>query len=133
MAWASLAVAAVSAWGMVESSKNKAKTGAAGMPGMGGSMGMETQARSVDAIFDNSGWNVSFGSSKIDSVADKTLSQTGASAPVSPAMGVNQPVPFGLSPYAQSAPFGLSGIDQNTLLYAGIGLALVIAWKKKSS
>lgn len=131
MAWIALGVAAIGAYSKTQEAKT-AKAGG-GMPGMGGSMGMETEARSVDAIFDNSGWNVSFGSSKIESVADKTLSQTGASAPVSPAMGVNQPVPYGLSPYSQAAPFGLQGIDSNTLIYAGLGLALVIAWKNKKS
>lgn len=120
MAWVNLGVAAIGAYGAVESSKNKAKAGGGGMP----SMGMETDARSVNAIFDNSGWNVAFAGAKIDSTAEKSQSANGASVPNSPSLG--QTV-LGQQPGA-----GL-GIDPQFLIYGAIGLLLVMAWKKKSS
>lgn len=123
MAWVNLGVAAIGAYGAVESSKAKAKVPAT-LGGMGG-IGMETEARSVNAIFDNSGWNVSFGNSKIDSTAEKTQNASGPSLPQSPSLGattIGQPA---ASPFA--------GIDNNTLVYGALGLALVMAWKKKNS
>lgn len=127
MAWANLGVAAVGAWASVESSKNKAKAGAAGlMP----TIGMDTEAKSVNAIFDNSGWNVAFGGSDIDSTAEKSLAQSGPAVPNSPSLGATtiggQPAPAG---YAG----GFAGIDNQTLLYGGLVLFAVMAWKKKSS
>jgi hypothetical protein len=115
MAWVALGVAAVNAYGQSESAKNK--SGSA-MPGMG----MAADARGTDAIFDNSGWNVSFGSSKIESAAEKTMSQSGPSPTNSPALGST----------IGTAGSALAGIDQN-IIYAAIFVALLLAWKRKSS
>lgn len=124
MAWVNVGVAAVGAWASVESSKNKAKASGAGMLP---SMGMETEARSVNAIFDNSGWNVAFHGSEIDSTAEKTQNASGPTVPVSPSLGatnIGQPA---------AVPFAGLGIDNQTLMYGAVGLALVMAWKKKNS
>lgn len=119
MAWVSLGTAAIGAYAAVESSKNKAKSGG-GMP----SMGMETDARSVNAIFDNSGWNVAFAGAKIDSTAEKSQNASGPSVPNSPSLGqtvLGQPAGVGL------------GIDPQYLIYGAIALFLVMAWKKNKS
>lgn len=109
MAWiaavASVAGAAISA---------NAKKGA------GPAMGMTTDARTSEAVFDNSGWNVSFGSSKIDSTAVKTVDQAGPSTPNS--LGINDP----LSSIGQLLP-----TDNKTLIYVAIGAVVLIAWKRK--
>lgn len=121
MAWVSLGTAAIGAYGAIETSKNKAKSG--GASGMG--MGMETDARSVNAIFDNSGWNVSFGNSEIDSTAEKSQSANGASVPNS----INP----GQTVLGQQSGVAGLGIDPQFLIYGAIGLLLVMAWKKKNS
>lgn len=122
MAWVALGVAAIGAYG--KSQEAKAKSGAAGlMP----SIGMDTEARSVNAIFDNSGWNVSFGNSEIDSTAEKSQNASGPNLPQSPSLGatnIGQPAP-------SAAPF--AGLDNQTLIYGAVGLALLAAWKNKKS
>lgn len=124
MAWVNLGVAAIGAAGAIKTAEAKSKT-PAGAGGMGG-MGFSTDARAVDAIFDNSGWNVSFGNSKIDSTAEKSIAQTGPNVPNSPSLGntaIGQPANGG---QAQMLP----GVDNN-LIYAALGAAVLIAWKKK--
>lgn len=104
---ASVAGAAISA---------NAKKGTGSMPGMA------TDARTSEAVFDNSGWNVSFGSSKIDSTAVKSVDQAGPSTPNS--MGFNDP----LSSLGQLLP-----TDNKTLIYVAIGAIVLISWKRKKS
>lgn len=73
-----------------------------------------------EAVFDNSGWNVSIGGGAIDSTAEKTTSQSGATAPGS---GFGQL-------FSQA---GLGGIDRTTMVYGAAALLiLVMVWKKKS-
>jgi len=86
----------------------------------GGGMGMTTDARTSEAVFDNSGWNVSFGSSKIDSTAVKSVDQAGPSTPN--AIGINDP----LSSLGQLLP-----TDNKTMIYVAIGAVVLIAWKRK--
>lgn len=117
MAWVALGVAAVNAYGASEAAKNKSAAGG-GMPGMG----MAADARGTDAIFDNSGWNVSFGNSKIESAAEKTLSQSGPAPTNAPILGSAN----------GAAGQGLAGIDQN-VIYAAIFVALLLVWKNKKS
>lgn len=117
MAWVALGVAAVNGYGQTESAKAKSQSGGA-MPGMG----MAADARGTDAIFDNSGWNVSFGNSKIESAAEKTLSQSGPSPTNSPILGSAN----------GAASSALAGIDQN-VIYAAIFVALLLVWKNKKS
>lgn len=78
---------------------------------LGGAAGSSTPAgpSSADAVFsnsfafDNSGWNVAFDSAKVDSTAEKTTSQGGASGAADP--------------------------SQSAMKYGVIILALLIAWK----
>ena len=121
MAWVALGVAAIGAYGKTQEAKAKAGGAAGLMP----TIGMDTDARSVNAIFDNSGWNVAFGNAEIDSTAEKTQNASGPSVPNSPSLGATN--------IGQPAAVGMAGIDNQTLIYAGLGLALLLAWKRKNS
>ena len=76
--------------------------------------------RTTEAVFDNSGWNVSFGSSRITSSAEKETNLKGAD-------GSGSGLSSGLGGM-------LAGMDQGTmLLIAGLGLAVLIAIKKRKA
>lgn len=122
MAWVALGVAAIGAYGKTQEAKSKSSGGGM-MPGIG----METESRSVNEIFDNSGWNVSFGNSKIDSTAEKSQNASGPNLPQSPSLGATN---IG-QPAASAAPF--AGLDNQTLIYGAVGIALLAAWKNKKS
>lgn len=120
MAWIAAAIGAV---GSVASAKIKANGSAIGM---GHGVGMNTDARSVENIFDNSGWNVSFGSSKIDSTASKTTSQAGAVVPNSVSQSQGDP----LAGLGNSLGQSVASIDP-VLIYAGVGVLALMALKKR--
>lgn len=83
-------------------------------------MGVKSDNRTSEAVFDNSGWNVSFGSSRIDSTAVKTVDQ-------------NASQPSGLGSASSFLPSlgQLSPDEQKTMLYVAIGAVVLIAWKRK--
>lgn len=122
MAWVALGVAAIGAYGKTQEAKAKSNGAASMMP----TIGMDTEAKSVNAIFDNSGWNVAFPGATIESSAEKSQNASGPTVPISPSLGATT---IG----AQPAAVGLAGIDNQTLIYAGLGLALLLAWKRKNS
>lgn len=119
MPWLSLTAAAVGAY-TAKQKADAAKAGGSSVMGAGMGVGMNTDGRTSEAVFDNSGWNVSFGSSKIDSTAVKTVDQAGPSTPNS--LGLNDAL----------ASFGdmLPG-DNKTMVYVAIGALVLIAWKRK--
>lgn len=121
MPWFALAGTAISAIGAVESQKSKAAASIAQQPAVKNDPVFQTS----EQVFDNSGWNIAFAGSRIDSTAEKTTSQQGADAPGS---GVGQQ--GGLIPAIQSA-FG--NIDQKTLIYAGVGVLALAIWKRRKS
>lgn len=118
--------AAIGAVGSVASA-NMSKGKGAG--GAGGGLGIDPAAdgRTTQAMFDNSGWNVSFGdNSPITSTAHKTASQSaipnsmdglgslgGGYVPVAPGIGIEG---NNLMPY---------------LLWAGVALIVIKILKKK--
>ena len=123
MAWTAIAAAGVSAYAAKQKIDAAEKSGG-GALGMG-SNGIATDGRTAEAVFDNSGWNVSFGSSRIDSTATKTVDQDGASVPNS-----LSPSPF--------AGFGQSlgqatGLTETQMVYAAVAVGLVLVWKRKKS
>jgi hypothetical protein len=121
MAWIAAAISAV---GGVVAAKQRS---AANSIGMGQGMQAATDARTSEAVFDNSGWNVSFGSSKIDSTASKTIAQEG------PAPSTNMaatPVGYGQPGISASLPALNSS---NMLTYAAIAGIFLIVWKKRKN
>jgi len=102
MAWIALGVALIGAAGTAASAPKISSTPA----NFGGS----------NFAFDNSGWNINFGSGALTSSATKTTSQ-----------GTGVPVPG-----VTTLP-GIAGVDQQTLMIAGMGLVVVmaLAWKRK--
>lgn len=111
MAW----IAAVAGVASTAISAN-AKKSAAGISGP------SMDARSTEAVFDNSGWNINFGSGKIDSTAVKTVDQAGSSAPNGTAYG---------DPLASMGQ--MLGGNNNTLIYAALAGVFLLAWKRKKS
>lgn len=122
MAWVNVGVAAVGVAGSIAKSKIEADSRKAG--GMMGGMNSSPDFRTTEAVFDNSGWNVSFGNSKIDSTASKTTTQSGASAPGS---GIDAGMGNSLLPSLGS----LGQVDQSTLIYGGVGLLALMMLRKR--
>lgn len=128
MPWIALASAAVGAYGAKE--KAKAQTAMAGEMAGKMSPAMSSDGRTVETVFDNSGWNVSFGSSKIDSTAVKSVDQAGPSLPQSQTTAQGVPS-YGMGAYAPGLSGSLGGIDQTTMIYIAVAAVVLIAWKKK--
>ena len=123
MVWTALiqAGAAVSKDAVKENTKRETAAFNAVFDPDGGGNGMVNKPdfRTTEAVFDNSGWNVSFGNSRITSDAEKSTSLRGADGSGS-----------GLS----AGGFGglLSSVSPEFLLLAAGGiLAIVIVLKKR--
>lgn len=122
MAWMALAMAGVSAY----TAKQKADAAQAGGDMMG--MTNKPDLRTNEAVFDNSGWNVSFGSSKIDSTASKTTELSGASAP-----GAGLTAGGGSGLGFVPAMSNSLGITEQQMIYGAVAVGLLLVWKKKKS
>lgn len=124
MVWAAVvqAAGAVSNTAVKENTKREtAAFNAVFDSGPGTGMKNNPDFRTTEAVFDNSGWNVSFGNSKIDSYAEKSTDLKGADGRGS-----------GLS------AGGLGGLLQGVngpalLVIAGAALVVVIALKKRKA
>lgn len=117
MAWANVATVAVA--GIAASSKKPSSSTGPNPAGLSNSPDFRTS----EAVFDNSGWNVSFGQSKIDSTAVKTTDLAGATAPGS---GLDMGSGLGQS-------LGLGTIDSQTLMIGAGALVAVVLLKRKKS
>lgn len=118
MAWIAAAIGAV---GGAVQAKERTKQAA--------SMGMSNAPdfRTSEAIFDNSGWNVSFGSSKIDSTATKTNEQSGASAPGAGLSAGGAGAGVGFLPAVSSS----LGVTDQQLIYGAVAVGVMLIWKKR--
>lgn len=123
MVWAAVAqvAGAVSSTAVKENTKRETAAFNAVFDPDGGGNGMVNKPdfRTTEAVFDNSGWNVSFGNSRITSDAEKSTSLRGADGSGS-----------GLS--AGGLGGMLSSVSPEVLLLVAGGiLAIVIVMKKR--
>ena len=122
MVWAAFAkvAGAVSSTAVKENTKREtAAFNAVFDPDGGGGMVNKPDFRTTEAVFDNSGWNVSFGHSRITSDAEKSTSLRGADGSGS-----------GLSAGGMGGL--LSSMSPEFMLIAAAGvLAVVIVLKKR--
>lgn len=118
MAWIAGAIAVMGAAKASNDRKETARTESFKMAGMDG--------RTTEAVFDNSGWNINFGSGSIDSTATKSVDQAGAAGPAFPSMPDYADPLAGLGQMMPAMP------ADKTLIYAGVGLLALLALKRKS-
>jgi len=115
VAWIAGAIAAGLQAKASNDRKEMARTQGFQMSGMDG--------RTVEAVFDNSGWNINFGGGSIDSTATKSVDQAGAKGPALPTFA---------DPLAAVGQMLPAIPADKTLIYAGVGLVAMIALKRKS-